>query len=226
MKHKYAIIVAGGSGTRMGSQLPKQFITIGDKPILYYTIQSFLDAYPDLEVIIVLPKDYLEVGQELLKDLDNNRIIWTAGGITRFHSVQNGLKYIKHKDSIVFVHDGVRCMVNKELIQRCYEDTLNFGNAVPAVNATDSIRIMEGDNNKSVDREKVFIIQTPQTFRSDILLDAFKKEYNPLFTDEASVVETNGIKIHLTEGDHQNIKVTRPIDLILAEHFLKHANRL
>lgn len=220
ISNKYAVIVAGGSGSRMKSTIPKQFLLINNKPLLYYTIKTFLDTYEDLIAIVILPKDYLDKTAELLEGLDISRIILEEGGETRFHSVKNGLQHVS-SGSIVFVHDGVRCMVSSQLIKNCYDATLKYGNAIPAVNVTDSIRISDNGDNQSIDREKVFIIQTPQTFDSNILLKAFQKEYSPLFTDEASVVEADGVKIHLVEGEYQNIKVTRPIDLVIAEHFLQ-----
>ncbi|PZP52398.1 MAG: 2-C-methyl-D-erythritol 4-phosphate cytidylyltransferase [Pseudopedobacter saltans] len=217
---KYAIIVAGGSGSRMESKVPKQFLLVNDKPLLFYTIKIFLDTYEDLKAIVLLPKDYLEQVASLFDGLDLSRIKWEEGGQTRFHSVKNGLKHVD-KESIVFVHDGVRCMVSNSLIEKCYEAALQYGNAIPAVNATDSIRMEDSGINKSVDRNKIFIVQTPQTFQSNILIDAFNKEYDPLFTDEASVVESMNINIHLVTGEYQNIKVTRPIDLLIVEHLLQ-----
>lgn len=217
----YAIIVAGGSGSRMQSSVPKQFLTIGGKTILYYTVKTFLDTYPSLHAIIVLPKEYVANAYILFEGLPLERLQFVAGGETRFHSVKNGLQHIP-KDSIVLVHDGVRCMVTPQLIRRCCDAAALYGNATPAINATDSIRIKDGESNRSINRDQVFIIQTPQTFKSEILSKAFAKEYSPLFTDEASVVEADGIAIHLVEGDHQNIKVTRPVDLIIVEHLIKN----
>ncbi len=217
----FVIIVAAGSGSRMQSSIPKQFLEIDGKPILYYTIKTFLDAEPSLHAIVVLRQDYLADAASIFGGLPLERITFISGGETRFHSVKNGLQYIP-KNAIVLVHDGVRCMVTPQLIQRCCDAAIQYGNAIPAINATDSIRIKEGETNKSVDREKVFIIQTPQTFRSDILLKAFEKEYSPLFTDEASVVESDGVAIHLVEGEHQNIKVTRPIDLLIVQHLMQN----
>lgn len=219
---KYAVIVAGGAGTRMENSIPKQFLQINGHAIIYYTVKSFLDTFPDLKIIVLLPNAYLSEAQTIFQGLDLDRIQFVEGGATRFHSVKNGLQYVP-KDAIVWVHDGVRCMVSSDLIRTCYDEALEYGNAIPAVNATDSIRFLEGSGNKSVDREKVFIIQTPQTFQSNILLKAFEKEYSPLFTDEASVVEADGVAIHLVNGDHHNIKVTRPIDLVMVEHWMSKA---
>jgi 2-C-methyl-D-erythritol 4-phosphate cytidylyltransferase len=142
------------------------------------------------------------------------------GGQTRFNSVKNGLSAVP-KDAIVMVHDGVRPLVSKKLIQRCIENTLEFGNAIPAILVTDSIRIITNDSSTPINREQLRIIQTPQTFKSDILLKAFEQEFNDAFTDEATVVESIGIKVSLVAGDKSNIKITNPEDLVIAEVILK-----
>jgi len=218
---KYAVIVAGGSGLRMGSDIPKQFILLNAKPLLWYTLQAFLSAYDDMQIILVLPKKNIPEGESIGKDTGAAaRITITAGGSTRFHSVQNGLALIVDDPSVVFVHDGVRCLVTKELIQRCYKQTIEKGSAIPAVAATDSIRIIEDNAHSVADRNQVRIIQTPQTFLSTLLIPAFNTSYHPAFTDEATVVEASGKKVFLVEGDHENIKITRPADLLIAEKIL------
>ncbi len=217
---KYAVIVAGGNGQRMGSDTPKQFLLLKQKPLLWYTLQSFLQSYDDMHIILVLPKDNITEGESLIKDLNAEaRTTITAGGATRFQSVQNGLVWVT-EPSIVFVHDGVRCLVTKELIHRCYEQAIEKGSAIPAIAATDSIRIIEDGTHKVADRNHVRIIQTPQTFLSSILLPAFKNEYKDSFTDEATVVEASGQEVFLIDGDHENIKITRPADLLIAERIL------
>ncbi len=217
---KYAVIVAGGSGRRMGSDVPKQFHLLNDQPVIHYTIQAFLKAYEDIEVILVLPAGHIEKGKELVSAINaNDRVKITSGGSSRFASVQNGLRLVT-ETSIIFVHDGVRCLVSKELITRCYEQAADKGSAVPAVSPTDSLRTIEGSEHHVIDRNNVRIIQTPQTFRSDILLPAFEQAYQPSFTDEATVVEAAGNKVYLIEGDHENIKITRPADLWTAEKIL------
>lgn len=217
---KYAIIVAGGTGSRMGNAIPKQFLLLRDKPVLYYTIQTFLEAFNDLQVILVLPDAFTDMGAEIIDAFfDHSRIKITAGGETRFNSVKNGLKLVS-SDSIVFVHDGVRCLVTTELIQRCYMKALENGSAIPVVPAKDSVRIIGQDDNESIDRTKVVLVQTPQTFHSRILLPAFEIDYKERFTDEATVVEAYGLKIELVEGEEVNIKITRPSDLIIAECIL------
>ncbi|MBO9566841.1 MAG: 2-C-methyl-D-erythritol 4-phosphate cytidylyltransferase [Niastella sp.] len=218
---KYAVIVAGGSGMRMGTIVPKQFLPLQGKPVLWYTLTAFLDAFPDLEIILVLPEAHLETGQEILRSTHAPDRIWmTAGGETRFHSVRNGLSHI-HQHSIVFVHDGVRCLLTPQLIRRCYQMAQERGNAIPAIGAVDSIRIQTFDGNEFIDRSKVRIIQTPQTFYSDIVKAAFEQEYEESFTDEASVVERLGVKIHLIDGESTNIKITHPIDVLIAEKILE-----
>ncbi len=220
---KFAIIVAGGTGTRMGSVVPKQFMMLNEKPVLYYTLKAFLEAYDDLQIILVFPEDFQDIGKEIIDAyFDYSRIQVTFGGETRFHSVQNGLKLVTG-EAIVFVHDAVRCLVSTELIHRCYENTLHMGSAVPVVRSKDSIRLLneEGNDNEVLDRNKVVLVQTPQTFHSKILVPAFEIDYKERFTDEATVVEAFGLKISLVEGDENNIKITRPVDLQIAGALLE-----
>lgn len=218
--NKYAIIVAGGSGIRMGGSLPKQFILLDEKPVLYYTIKTFLESYEDLQIILVLPVGYTDMGQEIIDAyFDKDRIRITAGGDTRFQSVKNGLALVSD-ESIIFVHDGVRCLVSSQLIHRCYTQAVETGTAIPAVVSKDSIRLIRDDGNEAYDRNKVMLIQTPQTFHSKILIPAFQIDYKDKFTDEASVVEAFGMKVSLVEGEDTNIKITKPLDLLLAEKIL------
>lgn len=218
---KYAVIVAGGSGMRMGTLVPKQFLELQGKPLLWHTLSVFLDAFSDMEIILVLPETYLQTGREIIGTTkDPGRIRVTAGGETRFQSVKRGLDLID-QHSIVFVHDGVRCLLSTDLITRCYNCAIEKGNAIPAVSAVDTIRIETVAGNSLVNREKVRLIQTPQTFFSDIIKSAFEQDYRESFTDEASVVEQLGVKIHLIEGETTNIKITRPIDILIAEKILE-----
>jgi len=217
---KYAVIVAGGSGTRMGSDLPKQFILLKDKPVLFYSIKTFLQAYDDMQIILVLPVDYTDMGQEIIDAwFDKERIRITAGGDSRFQSVKNGLQLVE-EDSIVFVHDGVRCLLSVDLVHRCYYQAIETGTAIPVVASRDSVRMITDDGNNAFDREKTMLVQTPQTFHSKIILPAFKIDYKDKFTDEATVVEAYGIKVNLIAGEENNIKITRPIDLMIAEMIL------
>ncbi len=213
--------MAGGSGVRMGSATPKQFLIVNHKPVLFYTLDTFLRSYDDLQVILVLPVDYTDMGQEIIDAyFDKNRIQITAGGDSRFQSVKNGLQLVE-EESIVFVHDGVRCLLTTDLIHRCYEQAVETGSAVPAVTSTDSIRLLTDDGNEMANRNNVMMVQTPQTFHSKILIPAFQIDYKDKFTDEANVVEAYGMKITLVEGELNNIKITRPIDLYIAEKLLE-----
>ncbi|MGF7231043.1 2-C-methyl-D-erythritol 4-phosphate cytidylyltransferase [Arachidicoccus sp.] len=217
---KIAVIVAGGSGTRMKSAIPKQFLLLKNKPILWHTIAAFTRAFSDMEIIMVLPASCFEEGRNIAASFtDTHKINIVQGGETRFHSVKNGLHLIK-EEAIVFVHDGVRCLVSESLIRSCYQQASEKGSAIPAIAATDSVRIIEGQKNKSINRENIRIIQTPQTFISSLLLPAFDQNYRDSFTDEASVVETYGKEVFLIQGEEGNIKITKPIDLILAENIL------
>jgi 2-C-methyl-D-erythritol 4-phosphate cytidylyltransferase len=218
---KCAVIVAGGSGHRMGTSVPKQFLQLKNKPVLWYTLTAFLDAYKDMQIVLVLPAEHLETGKSIIHSTyDPDRIWMTIGGETRFHSVQNGLSHIHHH-CMVFVHDGVRCLISPKLIRKCYDEALLSGNAVPSISAVDTIRLDTPEGAKLVDRDKIRIIQTPQTFYSETLKNAFRQEYQDYFTDDASVVESVGEKLHLIEGDATNIKITRQIDLLIAEKILE-----
>ncbi len=204
----------------MGGTTPKQFLLLHDKPVLYYTLKTFLEAYSDLEIILVLPEGYIDMGREIIDAwFDYSRIQVTAGGETRFHSVQNGLKLVT-EEGIVFVHDGVRCLLTTGLIHRCYEKALENGSAIPVLHSKDSMRLITEDDNEAVDRGKVVLVQTPQTFHTKIISAAFEIDYKERFTDEATVVEAFGLKIKLVEGEENNIKITRPLDLLLAEKIL------
>jgi 2-C-methyl-D-erythritol 4-phosphate cytidylyltransferase len=221
MIKKYAVIVAGGLGKRMNSDLPKQFMPLLGKPVLYYTMKAFLDAFDDLRVILVLPEEHIDKGREIVDAyFDPSRFAFTPGGETRFHSVRNGVSHTEG-DSIIFVHDGVRCLVTPKLIRYCYDSAMLNGSAIPSVGLTDSIRMLTPAGSTAMDRTTLRIIQTPQTFHSKILLPALHNiEYKEKFTDEATVVEAFGIDIHLMEGEETNIKITRPTDLDLAEQIL------
>ena len=218
---KYAVIVAGGSGTRMGLDIPKQFVLVKNKPVLFYTLKTFLDAYDDLNIILVLPIDFTDMGNEIIDGyFDTKRIQITAGGDSRFQSVKNGLQLIED-ESIIFVHDAVRCLLSKDLIYRCYEQALLTGTAIPVMASKDSVRIVTDDENEAIERSRVKLVQTPQTFHSKILLPAFQIDYKDKFTDEATVVEAFGLKVSILEGEENNIKITMPMDLIVAEKIIE-----
>ena len=217
---KTAIIVAGGTGQRMGATLPKQFLTIEGKSILLHTLSQFVTAFWDINFIIVLPADFIQEGQNLIASSGfNQHFQFVAGGDTRFQSVKNGLAQAD-PDAIVFVHDAVRCLLTPDLIQRCYQQAIEKGSAIPAVSSTDTIRITEGTKHHVVDRTNVMMIQTPQTFNAALLKKAFEQAYQPSFTDEANVLEASGKEVYLIEGEYENIKITRPLDLAIAEYIL------
>ena len=221
---KIAIITAGGSGTRMGSLLPKQFLTLNDKPILWYTLRAFIEAFHDISIILVLPKDYIKAGEQLVEEMNiKEQTTLVIGGETRFHSVQNGIQQVKDP-AVVFVHDGVRCLITPNLIQRCFEQAIEKGSAIPAVTCTDSVRILNNHSHETINRDQVKIIQTPQTFLSSILIPAFNLPYHEYFTDEATVVEAFGEPVYLIEGEYANLKITRPTDLLLANAILDERN--
>jgi len=214
---KIAVIVAGGTGTRMNNTVPKQFLLLKNKPVLYYTLHTFLQSYDDMQIILVLPEEHVAAGQEIIDAFfDYSRIKITVGGRTRFHSVQNGLSLIE-EESIIFVHDAVRCLITQELVRRCYDEAIEHGSAIPVIDSRDSVRIVRGANNEAIERSTVKLVQTPQTFHSKILLPAFNIDYKDKFTDEATVVEAFGLRVQLVEGEENNIKITKPADLILAE---------
>ncbi len=220
---KIAVIVAGGSGKRMGSEKPKQFLPINNKPILWYSVNAFFQAYPEIEIILVCPAEHLEEGKKIAATFEGKKIQIIQGGITRFDSVKAGLSLISEA-SMIFVHDAVRCLVSPGLIQRCYEDALKNGSAIPAITSTDSMRILQNGKYTIANREEIKIIQTPQVFLSEIILPAFAQTYSKNFTDEASVVEAMGRDISLTDGEFENIKITRPSDLLFAQQILANRN--
>ena len=217
---KYAVIVAGGYGSRMGSELPKQFLLIHQKPILWYTLHIFLKSYKDIKLIVVLPESYYETGMAICGEMISMHPVQAViGGNTRFHSVQKGLAQISEQ-SVIFVHDAVRCLLTPSLIHLCYEEALKYGSAVPSIDSRDSVRILEGEGHKAITRSHVKLLQTPQTFHSDLIIPPYQVEYQDTFTDETAVVESFGHPIHLVEGETNNIKITTPLDLAIAEYLL------
>lgn len=213
---RYAIIVAGGKGLRMGGDIPKQFLPIGGKPVLMRTIEVFRQAFPDIHVIIVLPVSQQEYWQQLCREYAFGVPFQIAdGGETRFHSVSNGLKLIPTgTDGIVGVHDGVRPFVSVETIRRCYDEAITFGAVVPVVPVVETVRQLCGDGTSvTVPRDDYKLVQTPQTFRISLLKEAYQQPYTSFFTDDASVVEALGEPVHLVEGNRENIKITTPADI-------------
>lgn len=220
MRKLYAIIVAGGKGMRMGKDLPKQFLPIDGTPILMHTLQAFYDYDPSMTLIVVLPSDQQAYWSKLCGDYHFTiPHVVVKGGDTRFHSVKNGLSCIKG-EGLVAVHDGVRPFVHCDTIDRCFAVALESGAAVPVVEVVDSLRKVEDEESNAVSRREYRIVQTPQVFDISLLKEAYKQPYTVDFTDDASVVEAYGRKISLVEGNRENIKITSPFDLVIAEAFL------
>jgi len=218
----YAIIVAGGTGTRMQAAVPKQFLLLAGKPVLMHTIEAFHSSAAKPAIILVLPVDYHTYWNELCVEHHfkvPHQLI--TGGETRFHSVKNGLDLISDTDTVIAVHDAVRPLVSRTIIEDTYQYAAGHGNAVTCVKSRDSVRLMEAGVSRSLVRDEVYLVQTPQTFQSAQIKRAYEQVYDPKFTDDASVVEETGIKINLFEGSHQNIKITFPEDIAIAEAILK-----
>lgn len=222
MTPTYVVIVAGGSGARMGTALPKQFLDICGRPVLYHTIKAFADALPEAHLVLVLPAAQLSYAQMVLSHFENRlEVELVSGGDTRYASVQAGLASVPD-DAVVLVHDGVRPLVSANLIQRAVRKAAENGSAIPVISAVDSMRMLVDDGCMSlpVNRGNVRIVQTPQAFRADVILPAFRTAYNEKFTDEATVVEYSGKSVHFIEGEKHNIKITTPEDLVIAEALL------
>ena len=214
---KIAIIVAGGKGTRMQADIPKQFIEIHGKPVLMHTLEAFHRYDDSIQLILVLPASQLNAWKKLcLKHafLLPHQIV--SGGETRYNSVLNGLSEIK-TPALIAVHDGVRPFVSNGTIKRCFDEAEKHGSAIPVIDIVDSIRQITKTGSQSVDRTNYKLVQTPQVFDSEILKKAYEQDFSTLFTDDASVVEALGLKITLVEGNRENIKITTAFDLILAE---------
>lgn len=215
------IIVAGGIGTRMNSETPKQFLLLHEKPIIYYSIRQFIETFPSSRIIVVLPSHFIEHGKILLQPyFDIEKIQFVEGGETRFHSVKNGLDTIDN-EGIVFIHDAVRPCINDLFLKNLFQQANDIGHAIPCIDIKDSIREVNSDNNKAIDRSKLKAIQTPQTFKIPLIKHAFSQPYKDSFTDEASVLESIGVRIYLVDGLEKNIKITKPLDLEIASLFLK-----
>jgi 2-C-methyl-D-erythritol 4-phosphate cytidylyltransferase len=218
---KFAIIVAGGNGTRMGSKTPKQFMPVGGKPILMHTIEKFIAYDFSLQLLLVLPANEMKAWYALCDKYQfYPPIVTVSGGNSRFQSVKNGLKKINAKEGLVAVHDGVRPFVSPRIIAESFDVAAQKGTAITAVSLKDSIRFLGPDGtNQSVDRAAYRLVQTPQTFRLDWMRQAFDTPEQPFFTDCASVLEHAGHPITLIEGGYENIKITTPEDLLWAEVF-------
>ena len=220
--NKYVIIVAGGRGLRMGSESPKQFLLLGGKPVLMHTIEAFYRYDADIQVVLVLPRDHQDYWKSLCSSYHfeiPHRIV--DGGETRFHSVRNGLQVIGGT-GLVGVHDGVRPFVSKEVIERCYLEAEQKQAVIPVVEVVETVRHLRGDESSTVPRNEYRLVQTPQVFSVPLLKKAYLQPYSPSFTDDASVVESFGEKVFLTEGNRENIKITTPFDLIIGKAWVEH----
>ncbi len=212
----YAVIVAGGTGARMMSEIPKQFIEIAAKPILIHTIERFKLFDNSIDIIAVLPENQLIYWNELQsKHSFSIPHIIVKGGKTRYHSVRNGLELIT-EPGIVAIHDGVRPFVSVETIKRCFETAKKLGNAIPVISPSDSVRMITKKGNEAADRDRIKFVQTPQVFRTELIQKAYWQDYLPEFTDDAMVLEKTGEKINMVEGNRENIKITNPVDLVIA----------
>ena len=214
------IITAGGKGKRMNSDLPKQFIEVNDKPILMYTLEKFYHFNPKFQLIVTIPKDWIFYWEELIASRDfriPHRIV--EGGSERYHSIKNTLDYCS--GDYILVHDGVRPLVSFNTIENCIEALKDYKSVIPVIGLKESLRIQNNDTSKSVNRSLYNIVQTPQCFKKEILLEAYNLPFHEGITDDSSLVEEAGFEIKMVQGNEENIKITRKIDLQLAGLFLK-----
>lgn len=213
---KQIIIVAGGKGLRMGGEIPKQFLPVNGKPVLMLTLETFYRFDPQIKIILVLPREQQTYWNELcVKYHFEIPYLLADGGETRFHSVKNGLS-MADDDGLIGVHDGVRPFVSREVIVHCFDAASTKEAAIPVIDVVETVRKIEGEESVTVDRNNYKLVQTPQVFTSSLLKRAYNQEYSPLFTDDASVVEAMGIKVELVPGNRENIKITTPFDMIIA----------
>jgi len=217
----YAIIVAAGTGKRMGTDVPKQFLELAGKPVLMHTIERFWSFDESIKIITVLPGNQLNYWRDLqIKySFDIPHTVETGGNF-RFFSVRNGLKHVDIP-GLVAIHDGVRPLVSIGTIKRCFEAAEKYGSAIPVISPADSLRIVTGKGSISVDRHNIRQTQTPQVFNAGLIKKAYLEKYDPAFTYDATVLEKTGKKIHLVEGNRENIKITNPEDLLISEALLK-----
>ena len=214
---KYIIIVAGGKGLRMGGDIPKQFLLVCGKPVLMRTLEAFHAYDASMRLILVLPVSQQAYWKQLCEEYQFELVHEIAnGGETRFHSVKNGLALVE-EDGLVGVHDGVRPFVSQEVITRCYEEAASLKAVIPVIGVVETVRHLTEEGSETVPRDQYKLVQTPQVFDVTLLRRAYQQEYTDLFTDDASVVEALGEKVYLVEGNRENIKLTTPFDLKLAE---------
>lgn len=219
--NQHIIIVAGGKGLRVGSEIPKQFIPIGGKPVLMHAIEAFYNYNKQINIVLVLPESHQEYWRELCSKYNFTVEHSIAiGGETRFHSVKNGLALVS--DGLVGVHDGARPFASRALIKSCYDKAFSEKAAIPVNPSTDSLReLLDDGKSRIVDRSKYVSVQTPQVFETSLLKKAYESDYKEIFTDDASVVEAMGVEVSWVRGEDTNIKITTPIDLKIGELILQ-----
>lgn len=217
MAQRGVIIVAGGSGRRMGGSLPKQFMMLGNEPILARSINRIHEALPAAEIVVVLPKDHIELWKNIAARFEVAEHKIACGGEERFHSVLNGLQALSKEIEYIGIHDAVRPLVSKRLIIKLMLEAEKNAAVIPVVAPPDSYRKVEGELSHIIDRSTLRIVQTPQVFQASVLRKAYEQGFSPAFTDDASVVEMTGHKITLVEGERENIKITTPVDMTIAE---------
>ena len=214
------VIVAGGSGKRIGGSIPKQFLIVGGKPLLVRAINTFAEALPAAEIVVVLPEEHIEFWKNLAARFEVAPHRCVAGGRERFHSVKAGISALREDTGLIAIHDGARALASKKLVIRAVQTATESGSAIPAIAPVDSMRVVSGEESHPIDRSTLRIIQTPQIFNAEILRKAYETDYIASFTDDASVVEYAGHKVTLCEGERSNIKITTVEDIAIAESFL------
>ena len=217
MAKRGVIIVAGGSGRRMGGALPKQFMMLDNEPILSRSINRMHEALPAAEIVVVLPEEHVELWKNIAARFDVARHKIALGGKERFHSVKNGLEALSDEVCIVGIHDAVRPLASKKLVIKLFLEAENNTAVIPVVAPIDSYRIVEGDDSRIIDRSALRMVQTPQVFQAEALRKAYEQPFSTTFTDDASVMEAAGHKVTLVEGERENIKITTPSDMLIAE---------
>lgn len=219
--NRYAVILAAGEGRRMHSSLPKQFMELEGKPVLRYTLERFLEFDPQIRLIVVLPADRMEYWREYCHHTGFRPAMrLVTGGLTRFHSVQNALEYVP-EDALVAVHDGVRPLLAADFLKELFDKAVRSRAVIPVLPLVESVRELQGAGlSRAVDRSRFVSVQTPQVFHADLLKRAYAQPYSPAFTDDATVVESLGIKISLCDGRRENLKITTPEDLVLVRSFI------
>lgn len=218
---KHSIIVAGGTGSRMKDEVPKQFMLINGKPVILYSIEAFYAYDTSVQIILVIHPDYLNYWNQMCEKIKISvpfKIV--TGGKTRFDSVKNGLKLIE-EDGLIAIHDAARPVITNEFIRNLFSEAEKYGSAMPGIPLNDTIRVIEGNTSRQIDRTFLRAMQTPQVYKVSELKKAYDQPFQPLFTDDASVMQSAGFNLHLVEGLAVNIKITNPGDMVMAETFLK-----